>query len=113
MPDNNRHIREFFDKDDVPKFASDEILLEAIGAAVQNGLLMARCQNKAYLKEKIPDAEITDDLELLAPLEPISGSEISHKGSAGRMGERNLIRQENNTCAISTQRFADSVVIDC
>jgi hypothetical protein len=39
---------------------------------------MARRQDKAYLKEVIPDAEITDDLELLAPLEPISGSELSH-----------------------------------
>ena len=72
-------IREFFDGDEVPKLASDNVLLEAIQSAVQNGLLMARCQDKAYLKEVIPDAEITNDLELLAPLEPISGSEISHK----------------------------------
>ena len=40
---------------------------------------MARREDKAYLKELVPDAEITDDLELLAPSEPISGSEISHK----------------------------------
>ena len=72
-------IRDFFDGNEVPKLASDNILSEAIQSAVQNGLLMARCQNKAYLKEKIPDAEITNDMELLAPLEPISGSEISHK----------------------------------
>ena len=72
-------IREFFDEDQVPKLASDEILLDAIRSAVQNGLLMARRQGKAYLKEVIPDTEITDDLELLAPLEPISGSEINHK----------------------------------
>ena len=72
-------IREFFDGDDVPKFTSDEILLETLRSAIQNGLLMARREDKAYLKELVPDAEITDDLELLAPLEPISGSEISHK----------------------------------
>ena len=72
-------ILEFFDKDDVPKLASDEILLEAIRAVVQSGLLMARRQGKAYLKDNIPDAEITNDLELLPPLEPINGSEISHK----------------------------------
>ena len=72
-------IREFFNGDDVPKLASDNIFLEAIQSAVQNGLLMARSQNRAYLKENISDTEITDDLELLAPLEPISGSEISHK----------------------------------
>ncbi|RKU19960.1 hypothetical protein C6500_09670 [Candidatus Poribacteria bacterium] len=72
-------IREFFNGDGVPKLASDEILLEAIRAAVQNGLLMARRQGKAHLKEIIPDTEITDDLELLAPLEPIRGSELSHK----------------------------------
>ena len=72
-------IREFFNGDDVPKLASDEILLEAIKSAIQADLLMARRQDKAYLKEIIPDAEITDDLELLAPLEPISGSELSHK----------------------------------
>ncbi|MDE0014698.1 MAG: DUF499 domain-containing protein [Candidatus Poribacteria bacterium] len=72
-------IREFFNGDEVPKLASDEILFKALKSAIQAGLLMARCQNSAYLKEEIPDAEITDDLELLAPLEPISGSEISHK----------------------------------
>lgn len=72
-------VREFFDAEKVPKLASDNILLETIRSAVQNGLLMARRQDKAYLKELIPDAEVTDDLELLAPLDPISGSEISHK----------------------------------
>ncbi len=71
-------IREFFNSEDVPKLASDNILLETIQSAVQNGLLMARRENRAYLKEKIPDAKIADDLELLAPLEPISGSELSH-----------------------------------
>ena len=72
-------IREFFDRDEVPKLVSDNPLLEAIQSAVQNGLLMARRQDKAYLKETISDADVTDDLELLTPLEPISGSEISHK----------------------------------
>ena len=72
-------VREFFDRDDVPKLLSDEVLLDAIRDAVQNGLLMARRQDKAYLKENITDSEITDDLELLTPLEPISGSELSHK----------------------------------
>lgn len=72
-------IREFFNGDEVPKLASDEILLNALKSAIQAGLLMARRQNSAYLKEEIPDADITDDLELLAPLEPISSSEISHK----------------------------------
>lgn len=72
-------IREFFDGDEVPKLASDNVLSEAIQSAVQNGLLMARHEDRAYLKEAIPNAEITDELELLAPLEPISGSEISHK----------------------------------
>ena len=72
-------MREFFDGDEVPKLNSDYVLLEAIQSAVQNNLLMARHKDKAYLREPIPDADITDDLELLAPLEPISGSEISHK----------------------------------
>ena len=72
-------MREFFNGDEVPKLASDEILLNTLKAAIQAGLLMARRENKAYLKEAIPDAAITDDLELLAPLESIRGSEISHK----------------------------------
>ena len=72
-------IREFFKGDAVPKLLSDKTLLDAIQSAVQNGLLMARREDKAYLKELVPDAEITDDLELLAPLQPISGSEINHK----------------------------------
>ena len=71
-------IREFFDGDDVPKLVADHVLLEAIQSAVQNGLLMARNKDKAYLKEAVRDAEITDGLELLMPLEPIRGSEISH-----------------------------------
>ena len=72
-------IRNFFDGDVAPKLESDKILLEAINSAIQNGLLMARLEGKAYLKESISDAEITDGLELLTPLEPISGSEIGHK----------------------------------
>ena len=72
-------IQEFFNGDDVPKLASNDILLETIHSAIQNGLLMARRKDKAYLKEAIPDTELTDDLELLAPLESISGSELSHK----------------------------------
>lgn len=72
-------IREFFKEDDVPKLAFDNVLLDAIQSAVQNGLLMARRKEKAYLKEDIPNAEVTDDLELLAPLESIGGSELSHK----------------------------------
>ena len=72
-------LREFFNGDDVPKLASNAVLLETIHAAIQNGLLMARRKNKAYLKEDIPDTELTDDLELLAPLQPIGGSELSHK----------------------------------
>ncbi len=72
-------IREFFNGDEVPKLASDEILVNTLKSAIQAGLLMARRQNSAYLKEEIPDAEITDDLELLMPLEPISSSEISHQ----------------------------------
>ena len=70
-------IREFFKGDDVPKLASDEILLETIQSATQAGLLMACRDNKAYFKEHIPDAEMSDDMELLKPLEPISGSELS------------------------------------
>ena len=72
-------IRGFFNGKDIPKLASDAVLFEAIRSAIQNGLLMARHQNNAYLKENIPDTEIIDDLELLVPLEPISGSEIGHK----------------------------------
>ena len=71
-------IREFFDGKIAPKLASDKILVDAITSAIQNGLLMARLEDRAYLKESILDAEITDDLELLAPLETISGSEIGH-----------------------------------
>ncbi len=71
-------IHGFFDGDAAPKLKSDKVLLDAIISAIQNGLLMARHAGKAYLKESVPDVEITEDLELLAPLEPISGSEISH-----------------------------------
>ena len=70
-------IREFFSRDDVPKLASDAVLLDAVKAAVQSGILMARSGDTAYLRDVIPDAELTDDLELLAPLTAIRGSELS------------------------------------
>ncbi len=70
-------IREFFGRDDVPKLASDEILFGAIRGAVGAGFLMAHHQNSTYFKEAIPDAELSDDLELLIPLASISGAELS------------------------------------
>ena len=70
-------IREFFGGDDVPKLASDEILFGAVRAAVEAGFLMARGQNSTYFKEAIPDAELSDDLELFPPLASISGAELS------------------------------------
>ena len=70
-------IRAFFGGEDVPKLASDEILFGAIRAAVEASFLMARDQNRAYLEEAIPDAVLSDDLELFPPLARISGSEIS------------------------------------
>ncbi len=70
-------IREFFERDDVPKLASDAILLGAVKSAIEAGLLMGRSRGNAYYKEGVPDSEIHDDLELLAPPEPIRGSEIS------------------------------------
>ena len=79
VPTTVKTIREFFNRGDVPKLASNEVLLAAIRTAVHSGLLMARRKDKAYLREDIPDTEITDDLELLPPLQPISGSELSHK----------------------------------
>ena len=70
-------IREFFAGEEIPKLASDEILFGAIRAAVEAGFLMARHQNRAYLEETIPDAELSDDLELLISLPFISGTELS------------------------------------
>ena len=70
-------IRAFFGGEDVPKLASDEILFGAIRDAVEAGFLMARDQNRTYLEEAIPDAVLSDDLELFPPLARISGSEIS------------------------------------
>ena len=70
-------IREFFERDDVPKLASDAILFGAVKSAIEAGLMMGRSQGKAYYKEGVPDSEIDDDLELLAPPEPIRVSEIT------------------------------------
>ena len=95
-------IQGFFDGDEVPKLAADHVLLEAIQAAVQNNLLMARRKDKAYLKEPIPDADMTDDLELLAPLESIRGSEISHNTLPDAW--------ENETSSVGKIRHALSVL---
>ena len=79
VPITVRAIREFFNGDDVPKLASDAVLLEAVNETVRSGVLMARSADKAYLKESIPDAALTDALELLTPLSAISGSELSRE----------------------------------
>ena len=70
-------IRGFFDGVDAPKLASDSVLFEAIQEIVQAGFLMARHQGSAYCNEAIPDAVLNGDLELLIPLAPISGSELT------------------------------------
>ena len=70
-------IRGFFDGVDAPKLASDAVLFEAIQEIVQAGSLMAYRQDRAYCNEAIPDAVLNGDLELLIPLAPISGSELT------------------------------------
>lgn len=70
-------IREFFSRADVPKLAADAVLLDAIKEAIRSGILMARSGDTAYLRDVIPDAVLTDDLELLAPLPAIRGSELN------------------------------------
>ena len=70
-------IREFFEGDDVPKLASDEILFDAIKGAVEAGFLMAHYQNQTYFTKVIPGEIFNDDLELFPPLAPISGAELS------------------------------------
>lgn len=70
-------IREFFSRADVPKLAADAVLLDAIKEAIRSGILMARSGDTAYLRDVIPDVVLTDDLELLAPLPAIRGSELS------------------------------------
>ena len=94
-------IRVFFDGDAAPKLKSEKVLLDAIISAIQNGLLMARLEDKAYLREIIPDIEITDDLELLAPLEPISGSEIGRTALPDAW--------ENETTSVS--KIIDALVV--
>ena len=70
-------IRGFFDGVDAPKLASDSVLFEAIQEIVQAGSLMAYRQDRAYCNEALPDAVLNGDLELLIPLAPISGSELT------------------------------------
>ena len=72
-------IRQFFRREDVPRLASDGILLGAVKSAIQAGLLMARSQRVVFYKETIPDAVLNDDLELVRPLAPISGLELSQR----------------------------------
>lgn len=72
-------IREFFERDDVPKLASDEILFGVVKSTIQAGLLMARSQRVVFYKETIPDAVLNDDLELVPPLASISGLELNHR----------------------------------
>ena len=76
-PITTGEIRGFFDGVDAPKLASDSVLFEAIQATVQAGSLMAYRQDRAYCNEAIPDAVLNGDLELLIPLAPISGSELT------------------------------------
>lgn len=77
VPITVRAIREFFSGDKVPKLASEAVLLEAVKETVRAGVLMARSGDKAYLQEVIPSEELTDELELLEPLQPIRASELA------------------------------------
>ena len=95
-------VREFFNGEEVPKLTSDAVLLETIHAAIQSGLLMARHKDKAYLKEDVPNTEITDDLELLAPLESISSAELIHKALPDAW--------ENETSSVGKIRHALAVL---
>ena len=72
-------IRQFFRREDVPRLASDRILFGAVKSAIEAGLLMARSQSVVFYKEIIPDAALNDDLELVPPLAPISGLELSQR----------------------------------
>lgn len=83
VPITVRAIREFFSGDDVPKLTSEAVLLEAVQETVRSCVLMARSGDKAYLREAIPVAELTDELELVKPLQPIRGSELSREALPG------------------------------
>ena len=74
---------------------------------------MAYRQDRAYCNEAIPDAVLTDDLELLIPLAPISGSELTQNAlPAAWEGETSSVGKIMNALA-TRKRHTDSVGDDC
>ena len=76
-PVSLRTWRAVFDGRRAPRLASPEVLDEAVRAAVRRGLLMARMGEAVYFREPLPEAALSDDLELLPPPEPLRGADLT------------------------------------
>jgi hypothetical protein len=69
--------RACFDGQRAPHLHTPHVLDEAIRAAVQGDLLMARIGQATYFREPLPDGPLLDALELLPPPEPVRGPDLT------------------------------------
>lgn len=70
-----RDVAAYFNGTQAPK-VTDNALLAAIREAVQRGLLAARTSGRTYYKEVLPDAVVSDSLELRGPLLPVAPADL-------------------------------------
>lgn len=72
-------IEGFFDGVHAPQVSSPEVFDKAVRAAVQRGMLMARCDGKVFLRQALPEGPLPHDMELLVPPPPVRGADLGPK----------------------------------
>ena len=70
-------ILQYFNGENIPKLASDEVLFGAVKTAIEVGVVMGRSRGADYFRGDVADSIIDGDLELLPPPAPIHGSELT------------------------------------
>ena len=71
-------ILEYFNGEDAPKLASDEILFGAVKSTIEARFVMGRRGGEDNFGEDVAHLTINAEWELLPPPAPIRGSEIAH-----------------------------------
>ncbi len=68
--------RSLFDGQRAPRLSGPIVLDEAVRAGVRQGLLMARIEEAAYFRELLPEGPLSDNLQLVAPPQPLRGADL-------------------------------------
>jgi hypothetical protein len=70
-------VAAFFDGERAPRLVGPDALDEAVRAAVEGGLLMARAAGVSLFREHLPQGPLSEGLELLPPPSPVRGADLT------------------------------------